>query len=311
MADQKPKPVYVLCGDDAFLRDQYTRQIVSQVAGEADPKLCASWFDGAAELADVLDELRTPSLLTPRRVVIVRDADAFVSAYRQNLEKYLQAAAPDSTLVLMVSSFPSNRRLYKLVAEIGDVYECSAGDDLGRWIRQAARRRGKQIDPDAAEMLAQWIGADLGALDGQIEKLSLYVGDAKKITVEDIISIVTDSAGPVRYAITNAICAADARAALEALARLLRQRGQEYQVLGSIGWHLRRSLAVKQDIDAGRRVRLRMPSAAREAFLRYVRGRPRAKLHQDMQRLLQADLAIKTGGDAVSVLQTLLVQLCS
>ncbi len=311
VAPSNVKPIYVLHGTDAFLCDTYRRQIIATVVGEADPQLCVTQFDPTAELPEVLDELRTPSFLTATRIVVVRDADAFVSAYREQLERYLAAPAPDASLMLIVSSFPKTTRIYKLVAKIGEVRDCSAGGDLVRWVRQAAIKRDKKIDPEAAELLTQWIGDDLGALDGQIEKLSLYAADRDQITIDDIAAIVTAAAGPAAFAVTNAIAAGDAPEALRALGATLRQRGDEFRVLGSIGWHLRRALATKQDIASGREVKLRIPYQQREVFLSYVKDRPLAKFQADFRRLIRADLALKTGTDAPGALQPLLVNLCS
>jgi DNA polymerase III delta subunit len=50
-------------------------------------------FDGSdAELAEVLDEVRTFSLLGGRRIVVVSGADPFVSRHRAALEALLRGA---------------------------------------------------------------------------------------------------------------------------------------------------------------------------------------------------------------------------
>ena len=77
MAGKEIHPVYVLHGDDAFLLDTHRREIVDRVVAGAEAQLCVMSFDGSAELADVLDELRTVPFLAPHRLVILRDADAF------------------------------------------------------------------------------------------------------------------------------------------------------------------------------------------------------------------------------------------
>src|SRR5690242_12629406 len=109
------KPVYVLFGEDTFLHDAARAEIIKAIIGDSDPQVAVSVFDAEAELATVLDELRTLPFLAPRRAVVIRDADAFVSAYRDALETYLQSPSANSSLMLVVSSWPSNTRLYKLV----------------------------------------------------------------------------------------------------------------------------------------------------------------------------------------------------
>lgn len=311
------KPVYVFHGDDAFLRDAAREEILSALLGEADPQLCVASFDATAELADVLDELRTIPFLAPHRVVIVRDADAFIAAFREELEKYLQSPSPTASLILMVSSWPKGTRLYKVVDKVGRVLDCSVSGkgDLGPFIRQAAQRRGKKIAPDAAELLAQWIGEDLAALDGEVEKLSLYAGEREVIEGGDVAAVVTATTGPADFALTNALTAGDARAALEALGGMLTRRGEEFKVLGQIGWHLRKVLRAQQLIAAGE-----SPEAALSAcrvfygkreFLNLLRRRAGEAVRQDFRRMIRADLGMKSGVDASAALQRLVVELCT
>lgn len=310
------KPVYVLHGSDAFLRDAARREILSQVVGDADPQLCVATFDATAALADVLDELRTLPFLAPRRAVVLRDADPFVSDHRQALEKYLQAPAAAAALIVIVKSWPSNTRLYRLVAKIGLAISCSPpeGSKLAAWLRDAAARRGKKITPDAAVLLAQWVGHDLALLDAELEKLSLYVGDRQTISPDDVSKLVAAAAGPGAFELTNAITAADAKAALNALDGMLNTRGDEMKTLGLIAWHLRRVLKAQQELAAGRGERdalPRMPAAARQAFLAMLRRRPAHTLQSDLRRLLRADLAIKSGIPPHAAMQELVIGLCS
>ena len=313
------KPVYVLHGDDGFLRDACRERIVEGVIRQgADPQMCVTTFDASAELADVLDELRTLPFLAPCRVVILRDADEFVKAHRSAVEEYLQHPCPTSVLVLMVSSWPGNWRLAKLVGKIGEKMDCSVpeGENLSPWLNKAAARRGKRIDPDAADLLAEWVPRSLAALDGEIEKLCLYVGDRDAITMEDVGALVTATAGPAAYGLTNAITAGDARGALKALDGMLTARGEEFRTLGMIAWHLRRALQAQQRIQAGATPRqavgtLRMPYRQQAAFVAFLQRRSPRALRADFRSMIRADLAMKSGTDPKAALQELVVRLCS
>ena len=318
MAKATFKPVYVLHGTDGYLRDIHRKAVIAAVVGEADPQLCVARFDSSAELADVLDELRTLPFLAPCRLVVVDGADEFVSAHRAALETYLGNPCGTSALLLNVTSWPANTRLVKLVAKIGQVFACSVPDkgDLGKWLSKAAAQRGKKIARDAADLLGQWIGKDLAALDSEIEKLSLYADDRETITAADVSALVTATAGPQAFDLTNAITAGDARAALEVLDGLLAVRGEEFRTLGLIGWHLRRALQVQQAIHAGAAPqqavgKIRMPQHQRGAWLAFLQRRPLRALQNDFRRLLRADLAMKSGSTPKAALQELVVALCS
>ncbi|MFW6132344.1 MAG: DNA polymerase III subunit delta [Planctomycetota bacterium] len=307
------KCVYVLNGADAFLRDARRRELIAHVIGDADPQVAVTSTDADAELADVLDELRTVPFLAPRRVVVVRDADAFVKRHRPALENYLQAPSDCAVLVLEVNSFGANTRLYKLVKRIGHILDCSPPDAgaVGQRLGELARRRGKTLARDAAELLAQWIGTDLAGLDGEIEKLALYVGDRERITADDVGQVVTATAGPGAFALTNAIAAGDVPAALNALEGMLSVRGEEFRTLGLLTWHLRRALKARRQIDAGRTPDVNMPAGPKRQFLAMVRRRPRQRLEGDFRALLRTDLGLKTGLRPHAAMQHLVVRLCS
>jgi DNA polymerase-3 subunit delta len=330
MSSEQIKPVYVLQGNDSFLRDAAREQIVSRIIGDSDPQVAVSQFDPKAELAVVLDELRTTPFLAPRRAVIVRDADAFIARYREietldaktnrlkarrPLDEYLQSPSMHSSLILMVSSWPSNTTLAKVVAKVGEVRDCSSPDasELPDFLKKAASRRNKKIQPDAAQLLAAWIGQDLACLESEMEKLSLYVGERPTITVDDVSKLVTATAGAAAFALTNAITAGDTTAALKAMGQMTTRRGEEFKTLGMIVWHLRRALGAQQNIVAGmppQRALPRMPYDAQGPFIAYLKRRPLEKLQQDFRRLIAVDLAMKSGVRAESAMTELVVQLC-
>lgn len=315
MAGKDIHPVYVLHGDDAFLLDTHRREIVERVVAGADPQVCVTTFDESPELADVLDELRTVPFLAPHRLVIVRDADAFVKSHREAIEKFFENPPSSSSLLLVVGSWPGNTRLAKMVAKIGQAIDCSVGEkeNLSSWIAKSAGKRGKTIGRDASELLAQWIGRDLAALDGEIEKLSLYVGQREQITSQDVSSLVTASAGPAAFDLTNAVTAGDAAWALRSLGGMLRTRGDEFKTLGLIAWHLRRAMTAKEQLAAGANPNAalpRMPYQQQKAFMAMLQRRPLRAFHDDFRKLIRADLAMKSGTEPGAALQELVVQLC-
>ena len=311
------KPVYVLHGADAFLRDTHRREIIDALIGDADPQTCVTSFDATAELAEVLDELRTLPFLAPHRVVIVRDADAFVSANREALEQYLQSPVETSSLVLTVLSWPKTTRISKIVAKIGSVFQCAAPKyrQLNQWLAQAAAQRGKEIAPDAGQLLNEWIGEDLASLDSEIEKLSLFVGERRLITAADVAEVVTATAGPAAFALTNALTAGNAPAALKALSGMLTVRGEEFRVTGMIRWHLRKVLRGCQLAAAGdrpeRALSPKIPPPQRNAFLSLMKRRSLRAVQGDFRNLIRTDLGMKSGTPPLAALQELVILLCS
>ena len=315
MSQASVKPVYVLYGEDEFLRDAHRREVTDLAVGDGDPQTCLTVFDASAELAQVLDELRTLPFLAPRRVVLIRDADAFISAHRETLEDYLKSPPQTATLVLIVASWPKNTRLYKLVEKIGQSFSCNSPQQgIGRWMANVTGKHGKKIAPDAGEMMLEWLGNDLAVLNGELEKLLIYIGPRETITCQDVSTMVTATAGPGAFALKDAVIAGNVKAAMEALDGMLVARGDEFLILGTLAAHLRRALKGQQLTAAGKdpmgALNPRTPYPAKNAFRTMLTRRPLAAIEADFRRLIRADLGMKSGLEPTAALQELVVSLC-
>src|SRR5438552_2834411 len=85
----KPQPIYVLHGDEEFLKRQVLAALYRSVVGDADSAFGLATHAGdKASFAAVRDELETVPFLTARRLVAVEHADPFVTQFRAQLEKY-------------------------------------------------------------------------------------------------------------------------------------------------------------------------------------------------------------------------------
>src|SRR5262249_55405710 len=145
--------------------------------------------------ATVMDDLSTRPFLSPRRLVIVEDADPFVSAERARLEKYVAAldSAPETgVLVLDVKTWAATTKLAKAVPD-GMVVACRtpATHTLPEWcVRRCAAQSGKQLGGAAARLLVDLVGPEMGQLDQELTKLASYVGTAPRIEAEDVDKLV-------------------------------------------------------------------------------------------------------------------------
>src|SRR3712207_3677561 len=116
------------------------------------------------ELSDVFDELRSFAMFGGTKLLVMRNADEFISRYREQLEEYLEHPSTSATLVLRVKSLPGNQRVGKLIAKVGVIEKCEPPKEyeLPAWIAQRAKSVHQiAIAPDATRLLAERIGADL------------------------------------------------------------------------------------------------------------------------------------------------------
>jgi DNA polymerase III subunit delta len=212
-------PVYALVGSDPFLQLQELAGIIVAIGADAQ----RMDYDGeTAQLADVLDELRCYSMFGGGcgKLVVVRNADAFVTRFREQLEDYCAAPADSGTLVLRLNSLPANQRIYKVIAKNGQIVPCEPPRDLARWAVEHAKAHQVTIAPDAAKLLADLVGADLGRLDTEIAKLALYA-DGGKITADVVADNVAFTREREMWDLTNAMAAGNTAEALRRWRQLI------------------------------------------------------------------------------------------
>ncbi len=299
------KPVYAVYGADAFRKRQVVADICKSVleAGGDTP----SQYEGkTAELAAVLDDVRTYSLLGGRRVVIVEDADEFISAHRAALERYCSEPVDSGVLILVCSSLPGNQRLHKIIAKNGQVTKCDAlkRQEVVQWISTRAQEaHGKRLDARAAWMLREFTGDDLGMLDGEIGKLAIFVGERPAITERDIEALVGRHREENVFGVTDAIAEGDPARALAQWEQVLAtDRAAPARAVGGLAWGIRRLLALKILAEGG----ASMAGLARQAFTRpdVLQRRLANVTVEELERqlcdLLSADLAAKSGLGSVT-----------
>ena len=180
-AAASPKPVYALVGADSFLQ----LEALGRIRQSMPPDVQRIDVDGErAELADLLDELRSFSMFGGAKLVVVRDADELLARHREALENYVASPSEGSVLVLRFNgALPKNQRIYKAIAKTGEIVECEPPKpaELSRWLTARAKTVHKiTLTPDAIELLKDLVGDDLGRLDNELAKLALDPESASK-----------------------------------------------------------------------------------------------------------------------------------
>ncbi|HEX8324503.1 MAG TPA: DNA polymerase III subunit delta [Tepidisphaeraceae bacterium] len=211
--------VHALVGSDSFLQLEAVRRLAASLGKDAQ----RVDFDGeTAQIADVLDEVRSFSMFAGSKLVVVRSAEEFISRFRDNMEEYVANPVDSATLVLRCKTLPGNQRISKLIAKHGRVEPCDPPKDrdLARWVIERAKTAHKTaIDPAAAQLLAELVGADLGRLDNEIAKLALMTDG--RVTEKEVNASVVFQREQEMWHMTDELTAGRISAALERWRQLL------------------------------------------------------------------------------------------
>ena len=297
------QPVYAVIGADRFLRNETLQGIVDQLADELDS---LTRVDGKeAVLAEVLDEVRTMSLLGARRLAAVDDADSFISRHRSALERYCNEPCPSGCLLLLCNSMPRNTRLYKIINSRKGIIHCEApkGRAVIGWITSRARTTyAKTLRPAAAQSLRDHLGNALGVLDAELAKLAAYVGERGEITPADVDALTGQHREEKVFAVTDAMSSGDTQSALrnweQVLATDLAAPGR---AIAGLAWGVRRLLEARRDWESGTDLQglARRMYTEPDLLRRRLERVTTQQLQEQLKDLLAADVAVKTGASTL------------
>src|SRR5256714_3830283 len=240
---RKLRPAYVFVGDEVFLRKKCREAILQHLVPPDLREFSFFEFDLAeTDLAEVLDRARTPSLMAPFQVFFVRGVKSLFGRGSNEdklnaIEEYAKDPNPDAVLIFVADhiSIPVDvRRMdmidkeryerireamgsYAAIVELGRVEE----GDAVRWIQDYCATREVKIDPDAARELVDSLGGDMMMVSNELEKLILYVGEKKRVTLGDVETMVLAAKQRSLYELTDAISARERTRALETLDAIL------------------------------------------------------------------------------------------
>ncbi|MBT9331737.1 DNA polymerase III subunit delta [Paracidobacterium acidisoli] len=340
------RPGYVLAGDEIFLYERCRRAVLEALVPQELRDFCLSDLDLAeTNIFEALDRARTPSLMAPFQVLFVRNLKTLYTRGAKKeefaaIDAYFRSPNPQA-LVLFVADhirIPSDprrmdmedknryERIRETLGEWCGVVELARVDeaDALRWITSEAKRQEVQFDADAARELTDALGADMMLIASEFEKLLLYTGAKRHVTLGDVETMVLAAKQRSLYELTDAISAKDKARALALLHGLLNASdggedsaiGHLYmlartfrQMLVILEKNVRDSRAIWQALWQG----FRMPPFAADDLIRQARRyKSRRELTRALRLIAKADLELRSQpADKRLVLERLVQELAS
>jgi len=344
--ENRLRPGYVLVGDEVFLYERCRKAILDALVPADMRDFCLSELDLAeTSIFEALDRAQTPSLMAPFQVLFIRNLKQLYTRGAKKeefaaLEAYFGSPNPQALLIFVADHLriPSDpRRMdmqdkdrYERIREtLGDwcgIVELARVDeaDALKWIAGEAKRRDVAFEPDAARELADALGADMMLIAQEVEKLVLFVGPKKLVTLGDVETMVLAAKQRSLYELTDAISAKDRARAISLLHGLLNASdggedsaiGHLYmlartfrQMLVILEKNVRDSRAIWQALWQG----FRMPPFAAEDVIRQARRyKSRRELTRALRLIARADLELRSQPpDKRLVLERLVLDLAS
>ena len=319
LADQNPGVLYGVFGEESFLVSQGLAEFMACPAFSQNPSLNVENFHaGDTAPGRVLESAQTLPFLGPRRLVLIQEVDLYKTAQLNEFVDYLGDPAPTTCLVFAGAKLNKTTRFAKALAKAGKVHEYKRmyPRQLVPWLGQRAQARGKRLEAPAAEHLAELGGLGLGALDSELEKLSLFVGKKQSIAKDDVRQVMGRGRLYGIFDFTDALAAGDLSRALTAYDQLDSLGEPAVKVLAMVTRLFRQLLEVRSVLDSGggqREVQqaLRTPPSATRTLTQRAKQENQARLSAHLEEILKTDVALKSspGADRV-IMERLIMNLC-
>jgi len=219
----------------------------------------------------------------------------------EDLDSYIKQMPETTVIVLIDEEVKGSNPLLKKISPLAEVktFPLLRGKDLKEWIRQRVKKEGGDITPQAVDLLAELIGGDLWAMDGEIRKLLLY-NQARSISVDDVRQLVSHVQEASIFALVDAVAEGRTESAQRILHRLYDEGVAPTYILVMITRQFR-LIAQARDLGKGlSRLQIQDRLGLKQSYV-VDKTLSQAKLYdfEDVKRaydkLLETDLAIKTG----------------
>jgi DNA polymerase-3 subunit delta len=316
-------PIHLYWGDDEAARQRAVEALIAERTDPAWQSINLSRLDGGdpAQAAQALQEARTPPFGGGDRVVVLQRSP-FCSQCPAELAEQLEASLeliPEQCHLVLVSPGKPDARLRSTKAlqkrvKAGEALERSFAlpavwDGAGQveLMARTAREMGLQLEPRAAEALAEAIGSDSARLASELEKLALYAGEGQPITAAAVHALIGSQA-TTSLQVGDALLAGRPAEAIALVEALLLANEPALRIVAALTSQIRGWLWVslldqqgEQDVAAiAKAAGIGNPKRI-YVMRKQIRGRKPSQFLALLAQLLNVEAALKRGsnpGDA-------------
>ncbi|MFH1368296.1 MAG: DNA polymerase III subunit delta [Elusimicrobiota bacterium] len=302
--NNKYEPVYILAGEDAYLHENAVKQLEKSL--NIDTLNREIFYGPDSSVNDIIIAAQTMPFIAEKRLIIVKEAQKIRQAETTKLVELFKIPGESSCLVLIwLEKLKKETRktpLFAAVEKNGAIIEFKTlyERDIPSWIIKKAAEMKKMISPQAAEYLMRESGLSLMDINNELEKLFLFVGDKKEITLQDVEILSGHTKQANLYELSEAVESKNLKNAVEILETLLEEGEVPVIILSFIYTTVRKLTMAKSLLeDKGMREdeiaqKLRIHPYFSRRFFSNLRRFSKDELAGDLKLALNADLELKS-----------------
>ena len=230
--------VYLLCGEQAYLRLQNRDKLIKVLMGDGDSMNLSRYSGSDVSARELIEMAQTLPFFADRRVIVLESTGLLnpkatsksvsgsksASAVAEEADKIAEfiPEIPDSTSIVFVEENVDKRgKLYKAIArsckeKLGDILECvTPGEsDLRSWAGGIFRKNGFSINGRTLALFLEYTGEDMQNIAGEAEKLCCYCMGQGEITEQSVRDVCSPRIKDRIFDMIEAIALRDRKKAL-------------------------------------------------------------------------------------------------
>ncbi len=303
------KQVYLLYGEEDYLRRQYRDKLKEALMGGGDSMNC-HYFEGKdIPVGEIIDLAETLPFLAERRVIVVENSGLFKRGGEQ-LAEYLKEPSDTAFFVFVEKEIDRRSKLFKSVSAKGRAVEFKSQEEaiLKRWILGILKKENKKITERDLEFFLDKTGTGMENISKELEKLVCYCMDKDVITGADIENICTRQISNQIFDMMNAIAEKRQKEAMRLYYDLLTLKEPPMRILFLLARQFNLLLQVRELKKKGCPVKTIGEAVGLPGFVagKYVSQAAKFStkaLRQAVTDCVEAEEAVKTGkmNDVLSV----------
>jgi DNA polymerase III subunit delta len=230
------RSLYVLVGEDPFKPEHYSDGIFRALfpSGQGSKTLL---FGDEIQPQALLDDAKNLSLWDPQKFILVKQAERISSKNWEGLLPLLKEPLEKCTVVFQAAKVDARFKFFQSLNKAGShcgllKFETADSSDWNFWLGNFLRIQQKEMEDDAKQLLADWTLGHLSELKNLVERVSIYIGEQKKIRKEDVVAVGFRVAPEDVFAFTENLLKGDRSKSLELLEKLLDQGEEPLALIG-------------------------------------------------------------------------------
>lgn len=249
--------LYLISGTDQAKIDATRARLRARAEGDGGAGALAvfepSEGRGGPDHEALLAAIPAMSLTETRRYLLADGVERWRDRQLEAVTAALAALPPDLTVVLIARAKAPAKLTKAVKAGKGEIHEFEApkAREMPRLLVGDAKRLGFVLEPGAARILVDRMGANPVRLHNELERLALWAGDGGRVGEDDLDAMVSDTSEAAVWALSDALLERDPARAATLAERLISQGENVTGLIYGLASRLRKACAAAAQIEAG------------------------------------------------------------